>query len=648
VYDSSPDNRGSEVVVMFTKFNFFRNASEAMHSPEPRNTPRGRDNDSRVVLAAFDAVKCHANESLGALVATRHCDIARFQQEGDTLLHVAARGNAEALGIILDHTSPDFVDSCNDRGHTALGVAVRHGTLECVKKLLKAGADPNALGTNSTPPLIAAAKSGRVDIMRELVSAGADLGGRDYLGNTAMFYACKDDKLEVAGFLIENGLKVNDRCCEELTPLMAAADHSAHAVIKLLLGQNASLSSVGTNNRTALFFAKQSDIVSALVCEGAAIGARDEYGDTPFSHAITSLAHQSGRDMFPTGHGIDPSAVIKLIELGSDVNASSNAEEPPLICLLKGRSFPERSDLLTTMIAHGADVDAKDARTGTTALMFAVCQGMEDVVEELLVNGADVHAQNSQGQSALSLLEELETAVEGPIYFHPIIKSLLEAYTNGSAVAHQAVRPSSSTDSRLQTKFDSAPPRVNASFAGLDLHGKLMLGFPNGEGSGLTKALMMAADAGDLAALQNLVSAGVQADARDVHGRNALFYAAERGRLDFIAALIGSGQLTGPQNRPDDATAASKPLNLSINSVNDDGESVLFAALKQHACRSAKSHVDGGQERRNIIVQLIKMGADINAANKDGITPLMLAAEAGDEILMQTLLEHGADTKMST
>jgi ankyrin repeat protein len=58
--------------------------------------------------------------------------------------------------------------------------------------------------------------------------------------------------------------------------------------------------------------------------------------------------------------------------------------------------------------------------------------------------------------------------------------------------------------------------------------------------------------------------------------------------------------------------------------------------------------VDGGQERRNIIVQLIKMGADINAANKDGITPLMLAAEAGDEILMQTLLEHGADTKMST
>lgn len=48
----------------------------------------------------------------------------------------------------------------------------------------------------------------------------------------------------------------------------------------------------------------------------------------------------------------------------------------------------------------------------------------------------------------------------------------------------------------------------------------------------------------------------------------------------------------------------------------------------------------------NTVKEFLAKGADVNARNKDGVTPLMNAAENGDPVTVQLLLDHGALVNM--
>ncbi|KAL0184845.1 hypothetical protein M9458_020541, partial [Cirrhinus mrigala] len=61
------------------------------------------------------------------------------------------------------------VDLVDVKGQTALYMAVVNGHLDCVKILLKAGADPNGSFHHRSTPIYHAAQVGRVDILLELI-----------------------------------------------------------------------------------------------------------------------------------------------------------------------------------------------------------------------------------------------------------------------------------------------------------------------------------------------------------------------------------------------------------------------------------------------------------------------------------------------
>ena len=46
--------------------------------------------------------------------------------------------------------------------------------------------------------------------------------------------------------------------------------------------------------------------------------------------------------------------------------------------------------------------------------------------------------------------------------------------------------------------------------------------------------------------------------------------------------------------------------------------------------------------------RLVKAGADVEATNREGISPLIMAVQAGDLALLNRLLEHGADPAIAT
>jgi ankyrin repeat protein len=71
-------------------------------------------------------------------------------------------------------------------------------------------------------PLILAAKKGYIKMAKLLVARGANVFQKDKCKGTAIYYAACYNQPEIIEFLIECGAKVNHKCYNGNTPLMAA------------------------------------------------------------------------------------------------------------------------------------------------------------------------------------------------------------------------------------------------------------------------------------------------------------------------------------------------------------------------------------------------------------------------------------------
>ncbi len=101
--------------------------------------------------------------------------------------------------------------------------------------------------------------------------------------------------------------------------------------------------------------------------------------------------------MSAAGRG-DLVAVNTLIAHGADVNAKDGNGQTALYWATTGG----HTDVMQTLLAHGADVNAKNI-SGQTALEVAAQLGHNDVVKTLLARGADVNAQDEFGYTALEV-----------------------------------------------------------------------------------------------------------------------------------------------------------------------------------------------------------------------------------------------------
>ncbi len=152
------------------------------------------------------------------------------------------------------------------------------------------------------------------------------------------------------------------------------------------------------------------DVVARLLDEGVDVNATNEKGETALPNAC---AH--------------PAVVRLLIEKGADVNLKSASGVTPLmraashyrggpaveLLLSAGADVAIRSDLGSTalhdarspstvrsLVAHGAEVDAKDG-LGATPLMGAAYYGQVERVQALLEAGASLTETDNRGRTAL-------------------------------------------------------------------------------------------------------------------------------------------------------------------------------------------------------------------------------------------------------
>jgi ankyrin repeat protein len=332
-----------------------------------------------------------------------------------------------------------------------------------------------------------------------------------------------------------------------------------------------------------------------------------------------------------------------------------------------------------------------------TALDLAVKEGHLDCVRLLIKKGATVDVRMvyaaARGGHVACLEAVLQHVDTNELYFtswsmhHPeCLKLVLE-------------KCSPINEDRLTQGLVSAacssPPCVPIFL----LYGANANGIASGE---RRTVLMCSMESASPDTVELLLKSGADPNATDASGRTPLFYAADEGREDLLDMLLKYGadvsivdnfggtvlmratdpkflnkvlEIGGVDVNAQDVETGRTALDLAITDVacmevllkhgatigknalidaarygsvtaveflldrgaevnvaNDNGDTPLILACQYRSCDSMKS-----------INLLVGLGAEVDAANKQGRTALMCAAARGDRQTVQLLLSRGAD-----
>jgi len=260
------------------------------------------------------------------------------------------------------------------------------------------------------------------------------------------------------------------------------------------------------------------------------------------------------------------------------------------------------------LINSGVDINSIGAER-FTPLMMAVSNDETKIVEYLIIAGANVN-QSFNGWTAL-----IEAADEGS---YSSMKLLLKA---GAEVNyyHRIHSP---------TAISMAASEGHLNCLQLLLENGANI---NGVGNSIPP-LHMAAEENKKSILDYLIAQKVKINKKDALGRTALMYAASEGNKYAVKKLVESGADYSITDSNND-TARDYAIEEYQNDVRD-----YLTNEKRPSIHQAT--FDGLIEK---VERMVEQGADVNARDNVGRTPLHIAAAENHTLDMRVLFNLGAD-----
>jgi ankyrin repeat protein len=313
----------------------------------------------------------YSSKEVVALLLANKAEVNDRDNEGLTPLHWAARkGSKEVVALLLANKAE--VNDRDNEGLTPLHWAARNGSKDVVALLLANKAEVNDKDNKGLTPLHWAARCGYKDAARALLAKGADVNSKVKdpeikIGKPWKMLGGGEDAKELQSVGKGDGKANSDRGA---TPLHFAAGEGNGDVVNLLLAKGADVNAKDAyGGRTPLYDAiraRSKDIVAQLLAHGADVNARDDRGFTP----LHIRAIRGDKEQVEFHYTVRPARAT----------AAENAKASE--ALDGSKDATNHMDLTELLIAHGADVHAKD-KDGRMPLDLAVLNDNQDVARVL-------------------------------------------------------------------------------------------------------------------------------------------------------------------------------------------------------------------------------------------------------------------------
>ena len=177
----------------------------------------------------------------------------------------------------------------DDKGRSALHLAVWSHKLGMVEMLIAAGCDLNIQDTYGDSALMMCATKGYQDIMEVLLSNGSDINLSNNEGDTALHYGARHGRNGCLKLLIHQKPDIEAKNMWNVTALLYAAECNHEECVMTLLQSGADITSQSRNKRTVLHYVASHGMVTcikSLLRHHIHADAPDADGNTPLMTAV--------------------------------------------------------------------------------------------------------------------------------------------------------------------------------------------------------------------------------------------------------------------------------------------------------------------------------------------------------------------------
>lgn len=417
---------------------------------------------------------------------------------------------------------------------------------------------------------------GRWDYVKRALMLGADIdgGGIDWL---PYFWEKKDFGSRDDGIAV----RLED---SSTTALMRMAGGCNETAVGALLHFGANPNAQDDWGETALMYVSHSwggrnsapsavDCAVLLLQHGANVMMADDAGWTALHHA----AQEGCCELIPV-----------YLKKGASVDIEDGRGKgiTPLILAAACKQDVNRTNVIKTLISHGANVNGKDA-SARTALMYALgaVSGKLSIsaVEALLEGGANIRMEDDSCRTALAYAKMLEEYPENGAGWHNDPRDIAKAI-------------------KLLEEAEASPDRYVAppwTSMRSDVAAAPVSNFETQSVTAADSGLAAACREGDATKVNLLLKNGADANRKNPEGSTPLIEAVKAGHDGLICMLCKKG-------------------------ADVDGADAQDMTALMHACAAGRTEA---------VNTLVELGADVSHIDSQGRTAETLAAASGDKEL---------------